>query len=469
MATTVAPIDQASARGQRRLVVLSVLFGLVVLLLTTLHSPGQMSLDTVTALYEGVINRAVGWGPPFMAALLEWLGGGVIGASMFVAANVLLIFGGAYLVITRGADARHLGQVPAWRLVLATLLALNPLFLLYAGIIWKDVLLATLAMVSVIGLWAIERRQGPVRWWLVVLVALPLAAMPWTRQQGLLIALPLWAALSWLLARRVGPAWPRRLAVIAGVWLLLFVGFRGIGAAADATITPLPASPTGTGIRMVMAYDLIGIAAHLDPDGGSPLPGAGDQVLADIRENYSAERIDTPWRLATVRGYFSELGPDRLKPAWQQAVREHPDAYLAHRWGALSSLLGLKSMQGCVPGYWGVAGIPEHALHAGVIEEMDARDRLIGRVTTWLSDTPVLRHWAYLLLLAVVTASLLLHRRSEGILASTAAVAGAWLYFGSYVPTTIACDFRYLYPTAALACLVAMQRLVAPRNPTVSP
>lgn len=474
MALAVPPSeDSLQARGRRRLALVSTIFGLLVLLLTTLHSPGQMSLDTVTALYEGVLNRAVGWGPPFMAALLEWLGGGVIGASVFVAANVLLVFGGFYLVITRGGDASHLARLPAWRLALATLIALNPLFLLYAGIIWKDVLLATLAMSAVVGLWALERQQSPGRWWLVLLVALPLAALPWTRQQALLIALPLWAVFSVLMARRLSATLPSRIGVIAATWLLLFLGYKAIGAAADATITPLPASPTGTGARLVMIYDVIGIVAHADAKHADalPVPGSGAKLVPLMRENYSAERIDTPWHVPPIKHHFTDLPTPELRAGWIELVREQPQAYLEHRWAALSALLGFGSMQGCVPGYWGVAGIPEHALHAGVIEEMDARDRMFGRSTVWLSETPVLRHWAYLLVLAAVSVSLAWRRGREGALTAGAAVVGAWLYFGSYVPTTIACDFRYLYPTAALACLVAIHRIAVavPVPPKVAP
>jgi len=286
-----------------------------------------------------------------------------------------------------------------------------------------------------------------------------------------LIALPLWAVLSVLLARRLSASPGRRIGVIAATWLLLYLGYRLIGAAADATITPLPASPTSTGVRLVMAYDVIGIVAHVDDDQAMqlPLPGPGAAVVPVMRENYSAERIDTPWHVPAIKQYFRKISSQELLTSWKALVRQQPRAYLEHRWAALSSLLGLQSMVGCVPGYWGVAGIPEHALHAGVIEEMDARDRMFGRATAWLSQTPVLRHWAYLLLLAGVSLSLVHRRRGEGALTAGAAVVGAWLYFGAYVPTTIACDFRYLYPTAALACLVAMQRLVAVPPARMSP
>ncbi|MBW8311773.1 MAG: hypothetical protein K0M64_07015 [Rhizobium sp.] len=467
MATTAATPEEL-ARGRRRLAVLGAGWGALALLLVALHSPGQMSLDTVVALYEGVINRAVGWGPPFMAAVLEWLGGGVVGAAVFVALNTALVLGGFFLVLTRGADTGHLGRLPAWRLLLALLLCLNPLFLLYVGIIWKDVLLATLAMAAVVGLWSLERRPDARRWWLVALVGLALAALPWARQQAFLVAFPLWGVLAWLVARRQ-PGRPRRFAAGLAVLLALALGQRGIGAAADATITPLPESPTSTGLAIIMAYDIIGMSATSADGEPARSAGAGEATIDAMRRSYSPERVDSSWHVPEVSSFINGLSQDELRSAWWRGVREHTGDYLGHRANALASLLGLRSMEGCVAGYWGVAGIPEHVLHAGLIEEMDPRDRLVGRITVQLRDTPVLRHWTYLVVLAVVTFVQLRRRGGEGATTSAGATLGAWLYFGSYVPTTIACDYRYLYPTAALACLVALHLLVAPRPAKVSP
>lgn len=464
-ATTASP--EEFARGRRRLAVLGATWGALALLLVAMHSPGQMSLDTVVALYEGVINRAVGWGPPFMASVLEWLGGGVVGAAVFVALNTALVLGGFFLVLTRGADAGHLGRLPAWRFWLALLLCLNPLFLLYVGIVWKDVLLATLAMSAVVGLWALERRLDARRWWLVALVGLALAALPWARQQAFLVSLPLWVVLAWLVARKQAGR-PRRIVAGLVVLLVLALGQRGIGAAADATITPLPESPTSTGLSIIMAYDIIGMSASSADGEPARSAGAGEATIEAMRRTYSPERVDTSWHVPEVSSFINGLGQDELRTTWWRGVRERTSEYLGHRGDALASLLGFRSMEGCVAGYWGVAGIPEHVLHAGLIEEMDPRDRLIGRITTQLRDTPVLRHWTYLVVLAVVTFVLLRRRGGEGATTSAAATLGAWLYFASYVPTTIACDFRYLYPTAALACLVALHLLVAPRPAKVS-
>ena len=40
------------------------------------HAPGQVSMDTSVQLHEASIGRSISWNPPFMSALLRWLGGG---------------------------------------------------------------------------------------------------------------------------------------------------------------------------------------------------------------------------------------------------------------------------------------------------------------------------------------------------------------------------------------------------------
>jgi hypothetical protein len=77
-------------------------------LLAAIHSPGQISVDSGIALYEGIVGRAVGWGPTFFAAVLAWLGGGILGASIFVALNCLVTYGLLAALLTVGVRAKYL-------------------------------------------------------------------------------------------------------------------------------------------------------------------------------------------------------------------------------------------------------------------------------------------------------------------------------------------------------------------------
>jgi hypothetical protein len=461
MTGAVAP----AAAGHRRFVATGSLWVVLMMALVAIHSPGQMSVDSILGLYEGEVGQAVGWGPTFFAAFLKWLGGGVIGASLFVGLNVLLMYGALFSVLTGGFDARRVAQLPLWKYVPALVLCLNPILMFYAGILWKDVFLSTCAMVSVAGLLALERRISPERLWILAVLIFPLAAMPLIRQQGLLVAAPMWLALAWIVARYWRSTRGGRLFVFVLVLGVLAGANKSVELMSAATIAPLPNSPTSRGVVTVMAYDVIGTTAMSPTGEPARSHGADDATIAAMKGTYNPETIESSIHEPLIGAYFNRLGPDELATMWKAGVTQHTDAYLAHRWGALSALLGFGSMERCVAAYWGVSGPPEYLSRLNLADEMDPRDRLLGRNAIELRETFLLRNWPYVLLLAIVSIVLLRSGRREDTLSTFAAAIAAWLYFGSYIPTTIACDLRYLFPVVCLSTLLAVHLLSRPARP----
>lgn len=43
-----------------------------------LHAPGHVSMDSSVQLYEAFTGQSISFNPPFMSALLRWLGGGSV-------------------------------------------------------------------------------------------------------------------------------------------------------------------------------------------------------------------------------------------------------------------------------------------------------------------------------------------------------------------------------------------------------
>jgi hypothetical protein len=205
-----------------------------------------------------------------------------------------------------------------------------------------------------------------------------------------------------------------------------------------------------------MSYDIVGMTALSDSGEPARSHGASEATIDGMRSTYSPERIDTSWHVPEVRSYVDAFDMEELRATWWDGVSGEPLAYLHHRAGALGALLGLGPMRGCVPGYWGVYAPAEYLKALSIYEEMDHRDLMIGRFTTAISVSPILRNWTYLLLLLVCTVVVYRQRRRDDRWVTTAALIGAWLYFASYIPTTIACDVRYLFPTASLATLLAV-------------
>lgn len=428
---------------------------LLVAVLIGLHAPGQMSVDSGIALYEGAVGRAEGWGPTFFAAVLAWLGGGALGAALFVGLNSLATYGCfAALLIDRAETVKS-----AWPRLVGVLLALNPVFMFYVGIVWKDVMLATVVLLATTALFLASGRGGRRRQVLLGIALLAIAAAPLLRQQGFLLAVPLGTAAAWLVAVSV-QASPVRRIVVAMVTLAMLAGTSfTLDRIAKRTIEPLPSSPVSVGMLTIRAYDIVGMVAYARPGDESNWSGADEATKEQIRRLYSPERIDTLWHDPAIRNYINGLAEVESKSVWQAGIRHDPVAYLSHRVQAFAYLLGFKSMKGCVPAYWGVAAPRQYLERVGLVEEMDPRDRVIGHWSEVLQPTIVFRHWFYAALLLAAVTVLSVRVRGEGRIVGWAGAVGAGLYLASFAPTTIACDFRYLYPVTCLSTALLIASL----------
>jgi hypothetical protein len=428
------------------------LFSAIAVALAAFHSPGQMSVDSVAALYEGATGVAAGWGPTFFSAFLAWLGRSVVGTSMFIAINCYLTYGCfSALLVSQGKEL-----VPRWQLLLAFVLALNPLFMFYVGIIWKDVMLATAAMAAGTSILLAANKDGRARYLLLGGAAAAIASLALIRQQGFLVALPFTVVVAFLAVKELRC----RLAGRVIVFLLCAGSIAGstfvLDKLANHTVRQAAASPVSVGLLTIRAYDIAGMIKYAAPGDAAGWAEAAEDVQTKIKSTYSPERIDSFWHDPIVRGYFDSLSEARYSLIWKRGIEHDPRAYLEHRINAFMSLLGTRSIEGCVPAYWGIAGIPEQLAGLSLREEMDARARVIGRASLDMYGSPVFRNWFYVLLLIVSTVIIALRARGEQRLATGGIAVAAWLYLVAFAPTTIACDFRYLYPVATLSTILCI-------------
>lgn len=439
---------------------LLIVASIVAMVLVAIHAPGQMSVDSVTALYESRIGQAVGWGPSFFAAVLAWLGGGSTGAAIFVALNTLATYGLFVALLLAGVEP---GRLRRWRVLAALVLVANPLFMFYVGILWKDVLLATCAASATV-LLLLPRWRGVPFWLSVLCATICIAALPLIRQQGVLLSVPLALASAWSVASRFALTRPFRMAIAAGVLVLTGMASGLLAKAAASRVAPLPASPVSVGIATIQVYDIIGMVAYARPDDAAAWTEADKVAIRRMQVGYSPERIDTLWRDEAVRGYSDSLTGGRLQAVWWAGIKHDPMAYLTHRVQAFAALMGVGDVIGCVPAYWGVAGDSRQLAAVGLTEEMDPRDRMLGRLAGWLAPSPVFRHWWYAGLLLVAGVFLFCKNEGGEAFAARASAVGAGSYLLSFLPTTIACDVRYLYPVALIATLLCIHTLLRPRG-----
>lgn len=427
-------------------------FAVFAALLIALHSPGEMSVDSVMALYEGAINAAVGWGPTFMASAISWLGGGLLGTSLMVGITCVLTYGCFALLLTSFSGVK----IPSWQVIVALILALNPLFMFYVGIIWKDVLLATISLVAATILLLAVNKHGSGRYALIgIAIALSGMAVP-IRQQGVLIALPFACVAAGLVITELQARKFVSVTIVFVSIALVFLCSTGFYVASALTVRPQAHGPVSVGIRTIQAYDISGMIAMADPDDPSKWSGASSQVKSDIKARYSSQRIDTIWHLPTIRGYFNGLSDRKITSVWLRGIEHSPMTYFRARAHAFSELLGLHQIAGCVPAYWGVYGLPSQVKALGLENKMDVRALSIKHVAEALYATPVFRNWFYALILFFASTIAVFRLSGETRMVAIGVSVSGWLYFLSFIPTTIACDVRYLYPVATVATVLCI-------------
>lgn len=415
-----------------------------------LHSPGHISTDTSIQLHEAFTGRIESWAPPFMSALLYWLGLGTVGTALFVLLNVASSYGALYL----SARSKENGGAWSWpRLGLALALIANPVVFAYVGIVWKDVLFGVFCVLALALNHAASRCESKRATWFVSILALVvLLPIPLIRQHGTIL-MPIFAIGPALQIARHIPR-NRRWVVVALVLIGTYAGYCGVRAMVAASFEKGPdGRDISVGTTIIKSYDLAGIQYRTGASGPLAKAGASSEVLAAIEKSYGGDRVDRLGASEPLSKYFNTLGPEQIDSLWKQAIADHPRAYIAHRFSAYAWLLDVNDTSACLPFLVGVDGIPTFLNESGLRTEMERRDTRLFEWNKHFVTTPLWRHWSYVLLLASLTVFVLLRRRALWSV-YLPWLAGLILFVGSFLPTTIACDFRYLY--ALIPCTLAL-------------
>ena len=457
------PIAPSVARG--------IFAGLCLLLsgvALAIHVPGHLSVDSTIQLHEAFLGQAISWAPPLMSAILAWLGFGTISTSLFVLLNVAMTYGGFMLAAGSRMDAPWSG----WRLGVACVLAANPVVFTYVGIVWKDVLLASMCTLSFGSCVAAYRsRDSRMRFMLLVLAMVTLLPTPMVRQQAIFL-MPV-AALSpaWMLLRLAPPERRKRAGI--GIFAACVVFYVLLQAAVAHTVPPAAdggVSKTGgsisVGTRILMAYDIAGIEAGVDSEGPMAKAGAPRNIVEEAQREYGADRVDhLLGEKLKIGGYFAGLGNDGVRRLWFDAVLSEPLSYIVHRLDVYAWLIGLRPVSRCLPFHVGVDGIDGYMRESGFRQELELRDAALFSWNQKFVASPIWRHWLYLAALGLLGA-ISWHRRRSARPALMPWFAGLGLFALSFLPTSIACDFRYLYVMLPTTMALAIF-LLAPNPPGV--
>ncbi|MFL9928029.1 hypothetical protein P0D88_01875 [Paraburkholderia sp. RL18-103-BIB-C] len=406
-----------------------------------MHAPGQFSYDSVMQIYEASVGRSVGWQPPFMSALLAWLGGGAIGSSIFVALNSCLTYG-AFLMVLKSSP------MSATRALFCALLIINPVIFAYVGIIWKDVLFGAWAATTFALCIAAERANSTrVRLALLSLTVAILGMGALIRQQGVFMA-PL------LLIAPLGLVWTTRkgsqqIPFVLGGAVLFVLAWTVASALANRTIVGSNGRSMTAGPAIVQIFDIAGIIARVSPqDAMQTFQGLTVEDDKKVREVYTPDRGDFLDGGTLQQHLMNGGGGASLTSIWFKGVKTHPMAYVQHRISSFASLLDLHDINRCLPIHVGVAGPEEYLRTLNMRQEVSERASFLYAKAKPIFAYPIWQNWFYVLMTLVITVVALVNKRVivPNRYVIGVYLAGMWVFIFSFVPTGIACDFRYLYP-----------------------
>lgn len=425
-----------------------------------LHVPGQISMDTSIQLYEASTGQATSFNPPFMSALLRWLGGGEIATSIIVLINAIFLYGGFALIAITTIQikaSQAFSRIATWRVVIACFIIANPIIFIYTGIVWKDVLFASL-LTSACAFGVAATSGTRFRRITFILFSIILLACSYlTRQQGIFMA-PV------LLLIPIASAWS--FTPTKKILSLLTIAFLFIGSVIflqsqiKSSINSLDGKFESVGYNSIMKFDLAGIVSNADmPNTYFVYPISAEQLTA-VRSVYDSSRIDYLERSKVALDWLY-LSDGELRRAWFQMIKQNPGAYLQHRASAYAALLGLHGIAGTLPIHVGIEGNPTYLASVGMALGTNKRSQLLYNIATSFYHWPIYKHifWMITLVGVVIIGTRLTLPKPLKLIGFSITASSALMY-ASFMPTTIASDFRYLFATIPLImCLILMMTL----------
>lgn len=429
-------------------------------LAAALSTGGHVSPDSMQQLFEAQSGRSVSWNPPFMSALLWLFGvdaeaGAGLATAIFVGVVVVALWTAPVIVVL----AHSAQRVNLLALGACIALMLNPVVVIYAGIVWKDVLFGAFTVIAAaVGMAALGVRSSGGRLALALLAAAVVGLLPLVRQQGwvvgpVLVFLPL-LAVAWtegLSARTRG--------VRCALVVAMVLGSHALAAAwTSSVITGSKGKDLSEGVSAIQRFDLAGIEAF-SRDGPLVRAGAPPAALTELQHHYTPERIDFLDRTPSLKA-FLESRRESLGDDWMSAIATDPVAYLTHRSEVMLALLGAHPAGACLPVHFGVDGFA-HQMEALVMQRSaDVIDRRLYQLAKPWFGTPLFKHASYVALLGLILCAVALRRKGRSRAALLLVGASVMLFYASFVPTAIACDFRYLFPAIPLLTLLATALLL---------
>ncbi len=396
-------------------------FGLTLLI----FYPGVMTYDA-KFVHEDIAKGTMGdWQSPVMVwlwALIDPIAPGAGSMFLLIATTFWMGFG----VLSFALASR--GKASA---LLLPLLAMTPPALALAGIIWRDVLLATCWLLAATVAFAASERPSPIRLAGQVL-ALVLVILGVLLRPNALLAAPILTAYV---------AWPSRVSLrkAAILYVPAVIGLFGI---VQLVYYGILDAKRQHPLQTIMIFDLGGIS-HFSKENQFPVEWSESENAMLLNKCYQPTQWDIYWRLEPCdfvmrkvereKGLF---GTSAISGAWLAAILRHPIAYLQHRSAFMWNFLGADNLT-----MW-TADVEHPAKN--VFADRAAFNALVSAHDV-LKPTPFLRA-GFWLLACIIVCCWSWRRSSPREAAFALGVCGsATIYVLSFYALGVASDFRYGY------------------------
>lgn len=402
-------------------VLLAIGFGLTLLI----FYPGIMTYDA-KFVYEDIAKGTYGdWQSPVMVwlwGLIDPIAPGAGSIFLLTVTIYWLGFGTLSLALASRGKAAAL---------LLPLLAMTPPALALAGVIWRDILLASCWLLAAAVAFAVSEQRSSVRLTGQAL-ALALVVLGVLLRPNALLAAPVLAAYI---------VWVSRVTLLrtAIFYIPAMIGFFGIVQLAYYGMLDAKRQHP---LQTIMIFDLGGIS-HFAKQNQFPVDWSESENAMLLDSCYQPTLWDIYWRLdpcdfvmRKVEREKGLFGTPAISKAWLQAILRHPVAYLQHRSAFMWNFLAADNLV-----MW-TADV-EHPTRK-VFADRAAFSAMVS-AHDMLKPTPLLR--AGFWLLACIVVCWVGWRRSPPREAAFAlGVCGsATVYVLCFYVVGVASDFRYGY------------------------
>ncbi len=384
--------------------------------------PGVMTWDAWYVHSYIAAGQAGDWQSPLMTAL--WA---VIDPIAPGSASMFLLFATVYWLafVTLGLA---LARRSAWLGIVAVALALTPSAFVFVGIIWRDMLFASVWLLAAALAFAVAEQRG-VRRLAAQAVALALLVFAFLLRPNALFAAPILAAyLVWPARfdlKRAAILYVPAALVLAALVPLVYYGMLG--------------AKHEKPLHAIFVFDLAGIT-HFTKINQFPVAWTADEDAMLTGRCYQPTDFDNYWTRDPCGFVMKKLeaeklfGAPALTEAWLRALATHPLAYLEHRAAVTANFLFAQTLT-----MWTV--------------DIAHPDRIVFADNSWfmalkathdrLASTPLFRAGAWLAL-CMLWCALAWRRRATPSGAFVLGTCGsAVVYMATFFPVGVAGDFRY--------------------------